>query len=379
MFVQYTAEVSGSPISGLTVVDAVQDIGMSVDLILGVGGPLEAEYAAHGCRIHHLRHGQWLTGGSRFRRARRWTREARATWHFIQLIKRIKPRVVYVNTLVSIAAVLAARIQGVPVIWHIREMFRESGGEMYPPLGGRALVRAAVRLLPSKVVCVSKSVQMDVIGPNPCAKAEVIYNPLAESFFEYPWSRADARACLGLPAPAFVVGLPGTLRPVKGHEFFLDTAAYLVQRSNRFHFAITGDVIDDYARSVVDRCRAMGLEQQVSFVGPLTDMRLFYAACDVACVPSRGEPFGRTVIEGFAQRCPVVATRVGGMPEAIKDGENGLLVEYGDVEALARCLTDLRDQTDLRRRLAESAWEAAAVRYREKVYKRKISQVISEI
>jgi glycosyltransferase involved in cell wall biosynthesis len=379
IFVQYTAEYSGSPISGLTVVDVLRSRGMDVDAVFGVPGPLEQDYRARGCQIHHLPHGQWLVGGSRLRRLRRWGREAKATWAFVLLFRRLRPDLVYVNTLMSVAAVIAARVAGIPAIWHVRELFEDVGGEIRWPLGGRPLVRALVRRLPARIVCISQAVKNNVLGPTHCPKAQVIYNPLAESYFEHPWSASEARAKLGLPQDAFVVGLPGTLRPVKGHEFFIDAAAQLLEDDRTYRFAISGALDSAYARDMRGRCEDLGIVPYVNFVGAIADMRLFYAACNLVCVTSRAESFGRTVIEAFAQRRPVIATRAGGIPEIVTDGETGLLVDYGDEPALGSAIRRLQESPGLRHALAERALDFARERYHQTVFGDQLRDLVGKL
>lgn len=358
--------------------DALRSQEIAVAAVFGVPGPLEGEYRARGCEINHLRHGQWLVGGNRLRRLRRWGREAKATWDFVRLYRRLRPGLVYVNTLMSVSAVLAARLSGIPVIWHIRELFEDVGGEMRWPFGGRSIVRSLVRRLPTRIVFISQAVKENVLGNEPCRKAQVIYNPLAASFFEHPSSASEARLKLGLRQDAFTVGLPGTLRPGKGHEFFVAVARRLLQKDKTYQFAISGAVDSSFATTVQQRCVALGIDQHVHFVGAISDMRLFYSACDLVCITSRAEPFGRTIIEAFAQRCPVIGVRSGGIPEAVVNEQTGLLVEYGDERQLFGAIQRLRKNARLRSTLRAAAWEAATLRYHENVYRDKMNSILSD-
>ena len=108
-------------------------------------------------------------------------------------------------------------------------------------------------------------------------------------------------------------------------------------------------------------------------------MRPFYRACDVICVPSQSESFGRTVIEAFASNVPVLATRVGGIPEIIDDGVNGLLVSYGDEHALTSRLRELLQNEPLRKQLSARAFEKAKREYHEATYKARICRVVEEL
>ncbi len=80
----------------------------------------------------------------------------------------------------------------------------------------------------------------------------------------------------------------------------------------------------------------MGLESRVAFIGARTDVWPVYGALDVLAVPSRWEGFGIVLLEAMACGIPVVATRVGGIPEVVVDGETGKLVPPGDPAALAK-------------------------------------------
>ena len=377
IFIQYTAEVGGSPISGLTLVDLLRNAGVDIDTVFGVAGPLQVEYERRGCVIHSIAHGQWLVGGSLIRRARRWPRELRSAFHFLRLFRRKSPDLVYVNTLMGVSAVAAARVLRVPVVWHIREQFVDVGGEMHWPFGGRPVVRALVRRLPTRIVCIAKAVQDNVLGAAPCRKVTVIPNSLDPSAFETPCDRAEARDRLGLPADGFIIGVPGTLRPVKGHEFFLDAASRLAARYPDAVFAITGDWDHPFGHDLRVKAEDLGIGEQVRFLGTVADMRPFYSACDIVCVPSRAEPFGRTVIEAFAQRRAVVATRVGGIRETVAEGETGLLVDYRDVAGLAGSLEQLREDHALGGRLADAAYCVAWEWYRTESVQQQLAEVIT--
>ena len=378
LFVQYTAQPSGSPISGLSIIDALADQEFEVDVVFGISGSMEKEYASKGCAIHHLHHGHWLLGGDPLHRLWWWLLEIRSAWAFSRLFRVVRPDIVYVNTTVSIAPVLAASLRGLPVIWHIRELFSDVGGEMHWPFGGPLVARMLLRSLPRRLVFVSETARANVLGSRPCRKSEVIPNPLARAFFERQVSLSDARRHFDLPADGFLVGLPGTLRPVKGHDFFLAAASLLVQGDRTYHFMICGDFDHEYGHHIRDMCVQLGIRENVHFVGSVDDMCFFYGACDVACIPSRSESFGRTVIEAFAQRRPVVATRAGGIVESVSDGQTGLLVDYGDAAALAKAIRRLRQDPALRASLTERAWRLANDRYGELLFRCRVGRVVED-
>jgi glycosyltransferase involved in cell wall biosynthesis len=114
-------------------------------------------------------------------------------------------------------------------------------------------------------------------------------------------------------------------------------------------------VADPQTQQIARLIRAMEEEKVLRCVGALSRSRMpdFWNSVDIAVVPSLYEPFGLVALEALACGVPVVATAVGGLPEIVVDGENGILVPPGDPAALAKALLALL--TDERLRLAEGA------------------------
>ena len=105
----------------------------------------------------------------------------------------------------------------------------------------------------------------------------------------------------------------------------------------------------------------------------------FYAACDVICVPSSSEPFGRTVIEAMAVGVPVVATRVGGIPEIVDCDDLGLLVDYGNREALRAAVAKLLRDRNLATRQSNAARQKASSEYRAQNYQKRVNALVAGI
>ncbi|RMF24559.1 MAG: glycosyltransferase [Deltaproteobacteria bacterium] len=116
-----------------------------------------------------------------------------------------------------------------------------------------------------------------------------------------------------------------------------------------------------YAARLRARVRELGLEGNVLFTGAREDVADLMGCMDVVAHTSvQPEPFGRVIIEGMCVGRPVVATDAGGVPEFVRDGENGLLVPAGDPDALARALCRLFSDESLRARLSDGALRSVA-------------------
>ena len=116
-------------------------------------------------------------------------------------------------------------------------------------------------------------------------------------------------------------------------------------------------------RSVEDLAGELGVMRDSLFPGYQEDVGPFFAAFDVFVLPSGNEGTPVTAIEALASGCPVVATRVGGVPDVVTDGEDGFLVEPGDVEELAARLAQLANDPDLRGRMGAAGRERMRSRY----------------
>jgi glycosyltransferase involved in cell wall biosynthesis len=100
-------------------------------------------------------------------------------------------------------------------------------------------------------------------------------------------------------------------------------------------------------------------------IGPLPADKLdqYYKNASVFCLPTYQEPFGIVFIEAMTARLPIVATRVGAIPELVQDGINGRLVEPGDVQGLANALSELLDDPEMSRRFGERSYQLTRERY----------------
>jgi glycosyltransferase involved in cell wall biosynthesis len=172
--------------------------------------------------------------------------------------------------------------------------------------------------------------------------------------------RNAARLALGLPREARVVGCVARLTPIKGQSCLLEAIARLAKRIPEVRLLLVGDGEDRVALQA--RARRADLSGKVIFAGACADPKPAMAAMDVVAMPSRNEWQGRAVVEAMAAGLPVVASRVGGLPEVLDDERGGLLVPPGDPEALASAIETLLTSRERATRLAE-AGRLRAARY----------------
>jgi L-malate glycosyltransferase len=135
------------------------------------------------------------------------------------------------------------------------------------------------------------------------------------------------------------VAVIGNLWPVKGHRTLVEAAALLRDRLPRAKFLCAGEGPE---RELLEkRIAALGLTDRVFLLGHRLDVPAILARAKAGCLCSSAEGLSNALMEAMATRLPIVATAVGGNPELIRPGENGLLVPYGDAASLADKLVEL--------------------------------------
>jgi len=158
--------------------------------------------------------------------------------------------------------------------------------------------------------------------------------PNAWGNLHVPLTRTEARGRLGLDPDATVVGWVGRLLPVKGADLFIRAFAHLPDPRPRGVIIGHGAEKDALQAEV----RTLGLDETISFHPDITDAGRYFSAFDVYVLSSRSEGLPVTLLEAMATRVPIVAARVGGVPEAIRESD-GLLVSPEDPLELAQAIT----------------------------------------
>jgi len=163
-----------------------------------------------------------------------------------------------------------------------------------------------------------------------------------------PWVFPGGHGALGHSSGAQVVAV-GQLETVKGHRFLVDAWPTVRRAHPAACLVLVGE---GSARGALgEQARCLGVADSVVFVGFRSPADAFIAACDVLVQPSLTEGLPNAVLEAMAAGRPVIASRVGGVPELVVDGETGLLVPPADPDALARAIVALLDDPDLGARL----------------------------
>ena len=151
-------------------------------------------------------------------------------------------------------------------------------------------------------------------------------------------------------------------RPVKRPVDCVEILARVVKQGIETRLVLVGDGSE--RTNVEHKARCLGIYEKCVFVGKQPNIVDYLSAADVLLLPSEQESFGLAALEAMACEVPVIASRVGGIPEVVTDGETGWLSEVGDVEKMSRDAARLLSDRDLRIQMGKRARESAVSRYR---------------
>lgn len=279
-----------------------------------------------------------------------------ATREVTRLLRRHRPSVLHLHYtgFLSVYPWLG-RLFGVRRVFFTDHGSRPEGHLIVPaPAWKRALTRAVNRPL-TGVISVSEYNRRCLVqaGAVPRSRGVRIYNAVDLSrVVRSPERGHDFRRRHGIPPGRTVVLQVSWIIPEKGILDLLDAAQLVLASHPHVHFVFAGEgrSREEYMR----RAQALGIEDHVCWTGTVADpfAEGLYAAADIVCQMSRWEEgFGWAIAEAMAHEKPVVGTRVGAIPEVVRHGETGFLVDRGDSGAMADSLTRLIRDPQLRGRL----------------------------
>jgi glycosyltransferase involved in cell wall biosynthesis len=258
-----------------------------------------------------------------------------------RLIRASRPDLVHLHSRIGadVMGGIAARLAGVPVI-HTRRVDNPEP---------RWLVALKYRLH-DRVIAISDGIGRVLISEGlPAAKLRVVRSAVDHERYAAPVDRAAVRERIQVSADAFLIGVIAQLIPRKGHRFLLDALPELIAAHSEIQvcFFGQGPLADDLQRQIDEA----GLGDHVRLAGFRDDLPEILPALDLVVHPALMEGLGVSLLQAASAGVPIVASRAGGIPEAVRDSENGRLVPPGDVAALRAAIGALLDDPEQRRTL----------------------------
>jgi len=349
VYLDHVAQLSGGEIALLRLLPHLDEVEPHV--ILAEDGPLADELVQAGISTEVLpmaERARGLRKGSVSPRRLPLRSVAGTAGYVVRLairLRGLRPDLVHTNSLkAGVFGSIAARLAGVPVVWHVRDRITRD----YLPAPAVGLLRFMTRRLPTAVIANSHAT-MSALDTR--ARGRVIYSAIPEA----PERAERAQGPLA-------AGVIGRLAPWKGQDLCLRAFAEAFpdgdERCVLVGSALFGeDEFEQHLRQLADD---LGLGDRVEFRGFQPDVWQELARIDIlvhaSVIP---EPLGQVVLEGMGAGVPVLAANAGGPAELVHDGVNGMLYPMGDRPALASALRILAADPERRRRLVEDGLRTA--------------------
>ena len=202
-----------------------------------------------------------------------------------------------------------------------------------------------------KIICISDAEKQSALDKKICRgdKLQVIFNGVDIEAYENGMHGVVKKKDLNIPEAAFVVGMVGRISLQKAPDVFIEMAKQVKEKVPNAHFIIVGN--GDQSDEIKKYAKDNGFSDSLHITGwvdnPMSYVELFY----VACLLSRWEGFGLVLPEYMMAGKPIVASRVDAIPDIIRDGENGLLVEVDDAVGASKAVLRMCREDRLRDRL----------------------------
>jgi glycosyltransferase involved in cell wall biosynthesis len=229
--------------------------------------------------------------------------------------------------------------------------------------GLRRSIESRVLARLSRIVAVSDYTKRELVDKKGVApeRVSVISNGVDVETFENALARAEAQRALDLPNDGLVVGFAGRLHHLKGVDLLIEAVPLVKRRFPGVRFVIVGEGEED--ETLKQQARERGVSDVILFAGYRRDAWRLMPAFDVVALPSRDEAQSIALLEAMACRRPVVAARVGGVPEVVADGVTGLLFARENVGALAGALIELLSDGEKRESMGEAGRRRVGERF----------------
>jgi glycosyltransferase involved in cell wall biosynthesis len=337
---------------------------MHLAVFLPHDAPAESPFiaAAHqiGLPVHVLRTG--------------YSYDPRAVWQVARLVDELDIQILSAHEAKSdVIGLLAARLRRVATITTLHGWIGNGRKQQLVTALDKRVARGFDR-----AIAVSAQVERDLLaaGVRP-ERIRLLRNAIVTDRYRRTGSSGFLAELLGRPVPGPVIASVGRLSPEKGHADLLEAVALADRQGCRFSVVLVGDGTErPRLESLV---RTLGMEGRVHMPGYLDRPERVLEEADLMVLPSHTEGLPNAALEALLMEVPVLATRVGGTPEVVVDGETGRLVEAREPAAMAARLAEFHADPEPWRRLARRGRVMAATEFDFGARTRKLESIYLEL
>jgi glycosyltransferase involved in cell wall biosynthesis len=265
-------------------------------------------------------------------------------WKLLKLIDRYQIDIIHTDgPRNTFYAGVAAKIKGIPLIWHVRVS--------QPDRYDRLLYK-----LSSKIIVVADVLRKRFYWDDKGNKIVTIYNGVDLLQFKRNVSSNIIRERYKICKDELLICTTARIEPMKGQKYLVQACASLKNKLNNFRILLVGEIVDDrYMRKCQDIARQAGILDRLIFTGYIENIQNVLNEIDVFVLPSLSEAFPRSTLEAMATATAAIVTNVGGNSEAVEDNVSGLIIPPGSVDALAEKIYYLWKHPGIRLKIGSEA------------------------
>ncbi|OGW83142.1 MAG: hypothetical protein A2987_04300 [Omnitrophica bacterium RIFCSPLOWO2_01_FULL_45_10] len=366
IFISHSAEYGGAEKNLLDIITNIDRDYYEVYLLFPREGLFEEEIRRRGIRCFIINYKYWVDPKPfSLRLLLNLPLNIIGAFRIVRLIKKIGIDMVYTNTCTVISGAIASFICGKPHLWHIHEHIGRRGGAFCLPIFN-GLIPKLIHLLSSHIIVNSAAVKDDFPKAYQEKVSTIYYG------FEIPADgpkdneKEEIKRRYGVEENEKIISVIGVICDRKGQREATLALSIIAKEKSNFRLLLAGKEYRSN-RPYISELSAIisrnNLQGRMIFTGFIEDIKEIYAISDMLLVPSSAEPFGRVVVEAMLYGVPVIATRVGGIPEIVEDGKTGILINSRGPEEIAAAILRLSGAPQEARRLVETARRTAIERF----------------
>lgn len=277
-----------------------------------------------------------------------------------RIIKKKSPEIVHTHSSkAGLLGRLAAKLARIPIVVHTPHGHVFFG--YFGPLKTKIFIileRFASRITDKIIALTNKEkedyIKFRIANEN---KFDVIYSGIELNKFKElsEDKKQNFVKELGIPEKSLIIGTIGRLVPVKGHEFLIKAAKYIILKYPEAFFVFTGD--GPLEQKLKNQALELGINNNIIFLGWRNDAAKIISVYDIFALPSLNEGMGRVLAEAMALGKPIVASNVGGIPDLVAHGKNGFLVPTRNPEKLAKYIQILIEDKEKKEKMGQTGKE----------------------
>jgi len=268
------------------------------------------------------------------------------------LIKKINPEIVHSQTIqMGSPSFLAKKFWGIPYIVYCR------GSDVYFPWKFKKIISKMVFNSADAIIALTDDMRNEL---KKYCKKDIIVIPNGIDLEKFKgFSKQAVRDKFKIHFNKKVILFVGNLRSVKGIDYLIGAMNSIKEKVPEAVLLLVGD--GEQKKELEEMVKHLNLEENIIFSGKVLNKYIpeYMSASDIFVLPSLSEGFPMVILEAMASGLPIVATKVGGIPEVVKDGENGLLVEPKNSKQIAEKVLLLLENNELREKISNNNIEKA--------------------